>query len=410
MIEIIPTLSFTKTTIEVPGSKSLTNRALILASLSEGETVLHNVLYSDDTKYMMESLDKIGVKIHRFGHTLAIDGKIEKFTTPSTPFCIGNAGTAMRFLTALATLVPGEIIITGNERMRKRPIKDLVDSLKQLGAEIDYLENEGFPPLRVKKTDLRGRTISIRGDLSSQYLSALLMITPCLDQATTIEMEGKLSSKPYVDMTMKIMRVFGAEVENYAFRSFIVKPSGYRAQTYTIEGDASSAGYYWALEFLHDTPITVTNVSNNSIQGDATFKSLLEQMKGVVPDEIDMSDIPDCMPTLAVILATIPKKTRIKNILHLRIKETDRLAAMVTELRKIGVEITEGDDFIEIIGKKDLHGAEIETYNDHRIAMSFAILGTKVPGIKIKNPDCVNKSYPTFWKDLKSIGVDIRDV
>jgi 3-phosphoshikimate 1-carboxyvinyltransferase len=356
---------------------------------------------------MMESLKSAGADIHSIDSTVIIDSDCSKFVRPKSSFYVGNAGTAMRFLTAFSTLLPGEIELTGDERMKERPIGDLVDALVQLGAEIEYLEKEEYPPLLVRDSKLHGGTVYIRGELSSQFISAVLMIAPCIGEELTIRVDGFLVSKPYIEMTVKLMELFGVHVENDNFSSFTVQPSKYNAQTYTVEGDASSASYYWAMNYLHDSSLKVTNIPENSLQGDAIFKNLIEKMKSKVPDEIDMNDTPDCVQTLAVILATVPKKTRIKNVYNLRVKETDRIHALANELQKVGAKVSEGDDYIEITGSEKLKGAEIETYNDHRMAMSFAVLGTKVPGMKIKNPECVNKSYPTFWQDLEKLGVTL---
>lgn len=407
MIEIIPISRARFKPIRVPGSKSLTNRALLLGTLARGDTILHNVSRSDDSKYMMEALRMVGVRISELEDTIVLEGG-KPFYNPGHTLSIGNAGTAMRFLGALAPFIPGEVVLDGDLRMRERPIGDLVLALRQLGAEISYLGNIGFPPIRVVGSRLHGGPVHIRADISSQYLSALLMVAPRIGEPVSIHLDGPMVSRPYIDMTLRLMRAFGAVVTNDAYATFSVTPGAYTAQTYTVEGDASSAAYYWAISFLHDTPLSVTNVPDHSLQGDSVCSQLLESLKTEVPGEIDMNDMPDCVQTLAVVLATIPKKTCIKNVFNLRVKETDRLSALAIELRKVGVKVEEGDDFICITGSKKLHGAHIATYGDHRMAMSFAVLGTRVPGIQIDNHQCVSKSYPHFWDDLKSLGVGIK--
>jgi 3-phosphoshikimate 1-carboxyvinyltransferase len=407
LIEIIPVSRARFQPITVPGSKSLTNRALLLGTLARGDTILNNVSHSDDSRYMMEALRMIGVRISEIEHTVVLVGG-KSFHNPGRTLSIGNAGTAMRFLGALAPFIPGEIVLDGDPRMRERPIGDLVLALRQLGADISYLGNIGFPPIRVMGSKLHGGSVHIRADVSSQYLSALLMVAPYIGEPVSIHVDGPMVSRPYIDMTLRLMRAFGVTVKNDDYVTFSINPGTYTAQAYAVEGDASSAAYYWAMSFLHGTPLPVINVPDHSLQGDSVCSRLLESLKTEIPSEIDMNDMPDCVQTLAVVLATIPKKTCIKNVFNLRVKETDRLSALSTELRKIGVKVEEGDDFICITGSKKLSGATIATFGDHRMAMSFAILGTKVPGIRIDNHQCVSKSYPHFWDDLKSLGVGIK--
>jgi 3-phosphoshikimate 1-carboxyvinyltransferase len=402
--------------ISVPGSKSLTNRALVIASLAEGASRLSNVLHSDDTRYMMNHLRTLGVTLHATDDMVEVAGTAGRFPAVDAELFCGNAGTTVRFLTALCTLVPGTQTITGDERMQQRPIQDLVEGLLALGADIEAPSE--CPPVRVHSAGLRGGSVSVRAHRSSQYLSGLLMIAPYAQEAVTIEVAGDVVSESYVELTLEVMAAFGVTVERPAARRFVVPRQRYKGREFAVEGDATSGGYWWALAALTGSRIHVPNVQPASRQGDVALLQILERMgcqvsfgRGIAvqgppalksPGTVDMNRLPDGVMTLAVVAALAQGETRIVNVANLRIKESDRLAALVNELRRVGVAAEELPDGIRIQGGRP-HGAEIETYADHRMAMSFAVLGTRVPGISLRDPGCVSKSYPTFFEQLEAL-------
>ncbi len=399
--------------ITVPGSKSLTNRALILAALSGNKTVIENAVFCEDTEAMIKGLEKLA---NRPGN----DKKQLKLNT-------GNAGTTTRFLTALCTLTGKEEIIEGSKRMNERPIKELTKALNNLGAKITT--TKGCPPVKIGKKIPDGGRVQVPGNISSQFLSALLMIAPFLKKKTTISLEQNLCSKPYVNMTIKTMKEFGLTVKNNKFAQFQVEPQAPTPPTkFTVESDASSASYTGAFAALHNKTTTLNNIHKNSLQGDIAFLKYLKKMgctttetskgtkikgpKTLKPlGTIDMNATPDLVQTFAVLAMFTPGRTTIKNIANLRIKETDRLSALEKEIKKFGIEVSTTANSITIIGnpnhlktlaKSTKTPITIKTYNDHRMAMSFAILSPLIP-INIQNPSCVKKSYPTFWDDLKTI-------
>lgn len=415
--------------IKIPGSKSYTNRALVIAALAQGKTTLINPLFSDDTKYTIDALKKLGIKIEQTkDNNLEIHGKGGDFFDPKEVLFLGNAGTGIRFLTALLTLAPFKSKITGNIRMQKRPIKDLIDGLKQLGAKIESVNNNGCPPVRVKSATLKGGTIEISGKVSSQFLSAILIIAPYARNDVKIIITDELVSKPYIDMTLGVMKEFGVNVENRKYKEFRIRSGQkYSAKEYKIEGDASSATYFFALSALHNTPLHIQNVPHSTLQADIHFLDILEKMgceivksnkeitvnvrnKLKVLGEIDLNHMPDAAMTVAIMAAFTKGKTIIKNIENLRVKETDRIAALVKELKKIGVECKELRDGIEINGEPSrLHGdILISTYNDHRMAMCFSVVATKINNIQILDPDCTSKTYPDFFEDLAKTGLEIK--
>lgn len=325
---------------------------------------------------------------------------------------IGNSGTSMRFLTALAALKKGRTLLDGSERMRKRPMSDLLDSLKALGVKAYFREGKGCPPVMIESQGLFGGKTTIRGEESSQFLSALLMVAPYAQEDVALEVTGHLASRPYVDITCEVMSDFGVEVHRSGYGSFFVKAGQkYIPRRYLVEGDASHASYFLSAAAVAGGKVRVDNFRPDSTQGDSRFLNILEKMgcevirgdqwaevygrklKGI---EVDMNEMPDLVPTLAVTSAFASGATLIKNIGHLRGKESDRILALAEELSRMGVRVEEGEDWLKIEGGKP-HGAEIETRNDHRLAMSFAIAGLIVPGIKIKDEQCVNKSFPGFW-------------
>lgn len=420
----IPALRKIQGSLRIPGSKSITNRALLLAALAKGETRLHRLLWSDDTRYMAESLEKLGVPSLRFSedHTEAVIGGNGKFSSRNAELFVGNSGTSIRFLTAAAALGHGEFTLSGIARMKERPIRDLVTALEQIGAQIDYLENPGFPPIALHANGLSGGTLHIRGDISSQYLTAILLAAPCMEKPLTIVVDGELISKPYVSMTLKMMEEFGAQTENRDFREFTVKNSGYRSpREYTVEGDASSATYALAAAAISGGPVRLYGIDRKSIQGDVHFTEVLEKMganisfgngfvecsKGTFPlkaIDMDLSAIPDAAMTVAVLCLFADGKSTLRGIRSWKVKETDRIQAMATELRKTGAKVTETDDSLAITPPAKILPATFETYNDHRMAMCLSLAAFGIPEterIRILDPHCVEKTYPGYWKDLE---------
>jgi 3-phosphoshikimate 1-carboxyvinyltransferase len=405
--------------VAVPGSKSLTNRALVVSSLAEGTSRLSNVLHSDDTRYMMSHLRTLRIALHAFDDQVEIQGAGGEFSPVQVSLFCGNAGTTVRFLTALCALVPGTQVVTGDQRMQARPIRDLVHALRGLGA--DLADTHGCPPVTVRSGVLRGGHVDVQAHLSSQYLSALLMIAPYAEQPVILEVTGDIVSESYVELTLDVMASFGVTVERPDARRFVVPQRRYEGRPFAIEGDTTSAGYWWALAALTGSRITVKNVQPSTHQGDIEFLPILERMGCMItrahgvcvhaprplksPGVVEMNRLPDGVMTLAVLAALAEGETRIVNVANLRIKESDRLAALVTELRRIGIEAEELPDGLRIQGGKP-HGADIETYADHRMAMSFALLGARVPGIRIGTPECVSKSYPTFFEQLQALYVE----
>jgi 3-phosphoshikimate 1-carboxyvinyltransferase len=402
--------------VSVPGSKSLTNRALVVASLAEGKSRLSNVLHSDDTRYMMSHLRTLGVSLQATDDEVEIEGLGGNFRPVQAALFCGNAGTTVRFLTAFCALVPGAQVVTGDRRMQTRPIRDLVDALTALGVGIECVN--GCPPVTVRSGVLPGGRVQVQAHLSSQYLSAILMVAPYAQQPIRIEAAGAMVSETYVELTLEVMAAFGITVDRPDQRQFRIPQRRYQGRHFAIEGDATSAGYWWALAALTASRVTVKNIQPSSHQGDIELLPILERMgctitrqQGVTvqgpgrlksPGVVDMNRLPDGVMTLAVLAALAQGETRIVNVANLRVKESDRLAALVAELRRLGIEAEELPDGIRIRGGEP-HGADIETYADHRMAMSFAMLGARVPGIRIGTPECVSKSYPTFFEELQAL-------
>jgi 3-phosphoshikimate 1-carboxyvinyltransferase len=416
MRAITPFTTPVNAAVSVPGSKSLTNRALIVSSLAEGKSRLRNVLHSDDTRYMMSHLRTLGVALQAAEDEVEIEGRGGEFSAVQASLFCGNAGTTVRFLTAMCALVPGTQTITGDERMQARPIRDLVHALSGLGADIEAIH--GCPPVTIRSGAIRGGSVRVQANLSSQYLSALLMIAPYAQQPVSLDVAEGMVSGSYVELTIDVMAAFGVAVERSGRRQFKIPRQHYRGRSYAVEGDVTSAGYWWALAALTGGRIEVGTVEPSSHQGDIEFLQVLERMgctvasnRGVAvqgpqvltsPGVVDMNRLPDGVMTLAVLAAVAEGETRIVNVANLRIKESDRLAALVTELRRVGIEAEELPDGLRIRGGKP-HGADIETYADHRMAMSFAILGARVPGMRVGSPECVSKSYPTFFEELEAL-------
>ncbi len=411
---ITPISNHIKLSITVPGSKSITHRALITAALAKGHSTLENILLAEDTLLTAEALRQMGVKIDIFDTKAFVQGVGERLIPPEKPIYLGNSGTSMRLLTAICAISHGYFVLTGNERMQQRPIQPLLDALNQWGVEAYSKKDNGCPPVIIETQGLKGGKTEIDTTISSQFLSGLLLAAPYGKQDCIIKVRGKTASRPYVDLTIAVMESFGVPVKNQNYRCFEVKRSHYQACKYTIEGDCSTASYFWAAAAILKGEVTVRPISQFSKQADMGFVNVLKKMgcqiitqedgikvigkdlKGIT---VDMNNMPDVVPTLAVVAAFAKGETVINNVGHLRIKECDRLHALSTELKKMGIEVKEKKDGLIIKGNQP-KGVEIETYNDHRIAMSFAIAGLKVPGIIIRNPDCVKKSFPGFWETV----------
>ena len=412
MIEIKPVQNL-QATITVPGSKSYTNRALLIAGLTDGECRLEKPLVSDDTKYMIRALKAFGISVQEEKEAFIVSGRDGKLSTPEEDIFIGNAGTTMRFLTTFSALVPGKTRLDGDERMRQRPLADLLHCLTQMGVKAVSANGNGCPPIDIAGGEVPGGEVQLAGNKSSQYLTSILLSAPYFKNDTCIHIQGDLTSKSYADITLDIMKTFGVHVDNESYQHFKVKAGDrYKAQTYRVESDWSSASYFLAAGAVTGGEVTLTDINPHSVQGDAQFTSVLEKMGCLVEKKshslhikgnplrgisINMNNMPDAVQTLAVTALFAEGETVIQGIGNLRIKETDRISALANELSRLGAEVETGEDFL-IIRPGDYKGAEIETYNDHRMAMSFAVAGLKIPGTRIKNPKCVEKSFPDFFK------------
>ncbi|HEY5715486.1 MAG TPA: 3-phosphoshikimate 1-carboxyvinyltransferase [Psychromonas sp.] len=411
--------------INLPGSKSLSNRALLLAALAKGTTTLTNLLDSDDIRHMLNALKKLGVnyQLSADKKECVVEGLGRPFNTAELgelELFLGNAGTAMRPLCAALCLGQGEYVLTGEPRMFERPIGSLVDALEQAGADITYLENENYPPLKIKGTGIKGGKIKIDGSVSSQFLTAFLMAAPMASEDTEIEIVGELVSKPYIKITLQIMQDFGIDVENDNYQRFVIKAGQiYTAPgAYLVEGDASSASYFLAAGAIAGGSIKVTGIGKKSVQGDIQFADALEAMgakiewgddfikasKGELKAiDMDMNHIPDAAMTIAVAALFAKGTTVIRNVYNWRVKETDRLYAMATELRKVGASVVEGHDFIEVTPPEKLTHAEIDTYDDHRMAMCFSLVALGGTAVTINDPKCTSKTFPDYFEKLASV-------
>jgi 3-phosphoshikimate 1-carboxyvinyltransferase len=417
----IRTVNSINATIRVPGSKSYTQRALITSALASGRSIIKDALISEDTRHLIEALKSLGATITLEHHDLVVGGTGGKLVTPSSPLYLGNNGTGLRFLTSTISLGHGTFILDGNSRMRQRPIQPLVDALTKMRVKARCVQGNGCPPVEVRAEGVPGGKTCLSRGLSSQYVSSLLLAAPYAEKDTEIEIRNSIPSWPYIELTLDVMAQFGVKVSVSEGRFFHIKaPQAYQPREYVIEGDLSSATYFMAAAAILGEDVRISNVNPNSLQGDLRFLEILETMgcqvskseEGVQVigplsnhDELsfDLNDVPDMVPALAVVSAFRKGKTTLKNILHLRVKESDRVAALSSELRKIGARAEETADEMVVQGIAT-HGAEIECYGDHRIAMSFAIAGLAIEGISIKDPDCVKKSFPDFWEKLESLG------
>lgn len=390
--------------LKIPGSKSITNRALICAAGAKGISIITDALVSDDTKHMMQGLAQLGINIQLRSRKLEVHGGLKKNHTQPVHLLCGNSGTTIRFLAPFLATQKGTFTLDGDARMRKRPIKDLVDALRSLGAEITYEGAEGFPPLTITKPITKTHCI-VAGNISSQFLSGLLLAAPLLKKTITISVKGKLVSKPYIDLTIDVMRKFGIVVNRTHYKKFTLQKSkGYRPQKeYTIEGDASSASYFWGISALTKMPIIISNISKNSLQPDKHIEELLQKVvMQKASSIINCSRFPDAAMTLACICAVTKGTWKLTGLETLSIKECDRLVALEKELSKLGCQAHATHDSLTIQGGINFkRKIRIHTYNDHRIAMCFGMLQTIMPNIVIENPDCVQKTFPTFWKKLE---------
>jgi 3-phosphoshikimate 1-carboxyvinyltransferase len=404
-------------TVRLPGSKSISNRVLLLSALAKGVTEVFGLLDADDTKVMKKALAKLGVPFKN----KKVFGVVGNFPVKAADLSLGNAGTAFRPLTAALAFSGGEYKLSGVPRMHERPIRDLVEGLRGLGARVDYLGNEGFPPLAIHPAQISGDRTTVRGDVSSQFLTALLMALPLLRRKMTIEVEGELISKPYVDITLNLMRKFGVAVSRSDWRRFSLPGTFYSSpRKIFVEGDASSASYFLAAGAIGGGPVRVKGVGQDSIQGDVRFTEVLEKMgaevslssdvievkgaKKLKPIDMDFNHIPDAAMTAAVLALFAEGPSTLRNIGSWRVKETDRIAAMATELRKVGAVVEEGPDWIRISPPgKFIEKAEIDTYDDHRMAMSFSLVALAGVPVRINDPQCVAKTFPDYFKEFARI-------
>ena len=433
-MRILPIPHPLNATVRVPGSKSLTNRALLIASLANGTTHLTNALFSDDSRYFAKALQTLGfdVQLDEANYSMVVTGMGGKIPAKKAELFIGNAGTAARFLSAFLTLGNGEYILDGEPRMRERPIGDLVEALEQLGCDIQSMQNAASrgkmqngqicPPIKINASGLKGGKTKIAGDISSQFLSALLMTAPYAQSPIEVELTTDLNSKPYVDMTIAIMKDFGVEVERNKYSRFTIHPSSFSPlSSYSIESDASAASYFFAAPAICGGTVKVENISRKSVQGDIDFLDVLQKMGCVIEEgdnsitvhrpqgssivglDVDMRDIPDTAQTLAAIAPFASSPTRIRGIASARVKETDRVSATCTELKRLGVEVEEHEDGMTIHPCKTFQPANIQTYNDHRMAMAFSLIGLRFDGVTIENPSCVSKTFPNFFEVLEKL-------
>jgi 3-phosphoshikimate 1-carboxyvinyltransferase len=424
VLEIEPLVGPVDAEIRVPGSKSITNRALVMGALSDPVQgcELHGVLQSEDTEFMVEALRSLGFRLRTDWTRQTIHVCRGPSANPiparSADLFVGNSGTTMRFLTALVSLGQGSYRLDGVARMRERPIEELLAALRQLGVSARSECGDGRPPVVVEARGLAGGSIRVRCHESSQFLSGLLMAAPLAEGPTTIALEGPLVSQPYVAMTVAMMRHFGVTVATEGKRRWQIPGNQwYRAAAYDIEADATAAGYFFAAAAICGGSVRAPGLPCPSLQGDVAFAKILDEMgcsfirspatvtrtghalNGV---NVDMNECSDCVMTLAAVACFANSPTTIRNVAHIRHKETDRLGALATELRRVGAEVRASDDGLTIV-PRPLHGATVETYNDHRMAMSMALIGLRVPEIRIRNPGCVAKTYPGFFQDLKRL-------
>ncbi|HMB07594.1 MAG TPA: 3-phosphoshikimate 1-carboxyvinyltransferase [Isosphaeraceae bacterium] len=406
--------------VRVPGSKSLTNRALIVAALADGPSTLTGALASDDTRVLVEALGRLGIVVAHdpATATIALGGCGSRLPARAAELDLANSGTSLRFLTALVATGAGTYRLDGTPRMRQRPVADLLQALNGLGADARSDLGTGCPPVTVRARGLDGGYAFVKGDVSSQFLSGLLMALPYARDVTTVAVQGVLVSRPYVAMTTAVMEAFGVRIGNRKFRRFDVRPARYRGRTYAIEPDASAASYFFAAAAITGGTVTVEGLGAASVQGDLAFVDVLEHMGCTVARardattvtggplrgvDVDMNAISDTAMTQAVVALFARGMSRIRNVGHIRHKETDRIAALAAELRKLGATVDEHPDGLVIFPPDRIAPARIATYDDHRMAMAFALAGLKAEGVTILDPGCVAKTYPRFWDDWSAL-------
>ncbi len=420
-LEIIPISHALHAAVRVPGSKSETNRALLIASLAVGKTRITNALFSDDTYIFAQALQTLGFDI-QLDPTLvemSVTGLGGGIPAKRAQIFCGNAGTAARFLTSFLTLGDGEFVLDGDARMRARPIGDLVSALIKLGANVEISSTHCLP-IKISANGLQGGQISIAGDISSQFLSGLLMVSPYARQPVEIKVITGVNSKPYIDLTLAVMCDFGIEIEREGYRRFVIHPSRYQPkENYVIESDATAASYFFAAPAICSGTVRVENITRRSIQGDIAFLDILQRMGCIITEgddyievtrfatllgvEADLRDIPDTAQTLAAVAPFASTPTHITGIATARLKETDRVAATCTELARLGVQVEEHPDGMTIHPCKFFQPASIQTYNDHRMAMAFSLIGLRAPGLTIENPACVSKTFPGYFDVLRTL-------
>ncbi len=413
----IKTIDNLDKSVNIPGSKSVTHRYLIMAALAEGRSWLRNGLWCDDTRYTATALERFGAQIRHSPEAIEVIGTGGVLNCPSEPIYLENAGTSMRLLTAVACLGRGSSVLVGNERMHTRPIEELLVALQPLGGVVESMQERGYPPVRIHGSGLKGGSTKVNASRSSQFVSAILLAAPYASQPVEVAVQG-LVSKPYVDVTLEGMSVFGVKARWLDEENLRVEaPGRYLAGSYDVEGDCSSASYFWAAAAITGGRVSTQNILHKSRQGDLAFVDILCQMGcraewhdyGVTlyggelrSIEVDMKDMPDMVPTLAVTAAFAQGKTVITNVGHLRIKESDRLRAIAEGLEKMNVQVEEKEDCLTIRGGNP-QGALIDSHNDHRIAMSFAVAGLVAKGVRIVDEMCVNKSFPQFWETFEHL-------
>ncbi|WZO96725.1 3-phosphoshikimate 1-carboxyvinyltransferase [Isosphaeraceae bacterium EP7] len=419
---VVPTLAGRplSATTRVPGSKSITNRALAVAALADGISTLTGALDSDDTRVMIDSLRKLGVVIDHDTEACSVRvvGCRGLFPAKEADLYLDNSGTSLRFLTAMLAASRGTFRLDGSARMRQRPVADLLTAINGVGADARSELGTGCPPVLLKADGIHGGFATVRGDVSSQFLSGLLIASPYTRDVLTVEVQGTLVSVPYVAMTLDVMGAFGVQISNRKFKRFDIQTQRYNARSYAIEPDASAASYFFAAAAIAGGTVKVEGLGTNSIQGDLGFVDILEHMGCTVERgkdsttvtggplrgvDVDMNAISDTVMTLGVVALFAQGLTRIRNVGHIRHKETDRIAALATELRKFGATVDEAPDGLIIIPPEKPVAATVATYKDHRMAMSFAMAGLKIEGVTILDPGCVAKTYPGFWDDLAKL-------
>jgi 3-phosphoshikimate 1-carboxyvinyltransferase len=428
--EIMPVSHPLNARVRVPGSKSLTNRALVIAALADGVTAITNALFSDDSLYLAGALQTLGfdVTLDLEDSCMRVEGLGGRIPVQKAEFFLGNAGTAMRFLTAFLTLGKGEFLLDGDARMRERPIGDLLQALSRLGANVSPLPVQGgyrregpvCPPIKITASRLPGGKTEIAGSTSSQFLSALLMVAPYAQAPVDIELATELNSKPYVDMTLAVMAGFGVDIQREAYERFVINTARYSSPAvYPVESDASAASYFFAAPAMCGGTVQVEHISRRSLQGDIAFLDILVRMGCVIEEsvhsilvtgptelrgvDVDLRDIPDTAQTLAVLAPFATTPTRIRGIASARVKESDRISATCAELARLGVRVEEHEDGMTIYPCADIHTTTIQTYRDHRMAMAFSLVGLRVPGIAIQDPGCVSKTFPNFFEILDTL-------